>query len=91
MNIYGYFIMAALVAAMITLVATYIYLEQKDDVTIIDAATIFVPFFLWFGLMVTGFRPKSLSNLILEPLVIFPIIVICLLSQSFLSTQLEQC
>ena len=83
MNIYGYLILAALVVALIAVVSTYIYLERKKDATLNDVATIFFPFLLWFGLTLSGILPKSLANLFLEPLVLFPIVVLCLLVRAF--------
>jgi len=67
---------------MLIIIGTYIILEKKSAATFFDVALFFVPFFLWYGLALTGLRPKSLANLV-EPFAFAPIIAISLLVRSF--------
>lgn len=84
MNKIGYILLGTQILAITGLVITYLYLWRRDEATIIDAATIPIPILLWFGLLNSGILPKSLSNLVIEPLLLFPIIVFCLVARTFL-------
>jgi hypothetical protein len=83
MNYLGYILLGLQVAALIALVPTYIHLERVKQATIIDVATIFGPGILWFCLLCSGIRSKSLSNLVIEPMILLPIIVAFLLIRTF--------
>lgn len=89
MNNIGYILLGIQIPAIVGLVITYSYLWRWDAATIIDAATIPIPILLWFGLLNSEILPKSLSNLAIEALVLFPIIVICLLVRTFLFSKIR--
>lgn len=79
-----YLLLGLQIAALVALVLTYIYLERNNQATYFDVATIFIPGLLWLSLMVSGILPKSIANLVVEPMVLFPIIVTLLIFRTFL-------
>ena len=79
---YAFVFWFVLLGSLIAMIGTFVFLVRTHTLTMFDIALPILPVVLWFGLMLTGLRLKSLANLI-EPFALVPILAVCLLFRAF--------
>ena len=76
----------AIGASLLVAIVSFIYLVRHRSVTLPDVALFIAPFVLWYALVISGLRPKSMSNLV-EPLALLPILSCAFGIRTFVARQ----